>query len=242
MDSFKNPLAHKIEIIFEYLQKNKKQVSLIAAAVLVVGGVIAWHFIHRSIIQVRAHGDFVHAMEYFQAPVVGQGASSISFDTKEFRTKEEKWARVEELFRLGYENNKSSGLASIFLAFQAQALWMQDKQEESISILKQAIDIMPSQDLKSYYRIKLALLQIDSENKKLQDEGLFLLKELAVDEKSVGHDRALYRLGDYFWNKKQFDEARNYWNQLVLKYGKSSKKPSLFVQQAKTKLKLISAK
>lgn len=242
MEFFKNPLMHQLEKLYEYVKNNKKQVSIIAVILLIASGLIPWYFIHKSIVEVRAHRDLVRAMEYFQASVVGPSATSISFDTKEFKTKEEKWTKVEDLFRQGFENNKSSGLASIFLAFRAQALWEQGKQEEAVEVLKNAIDTMPSQELKDSYKIKLALQEIDCENKSLQDDGLSLLKELAINEKSVCHDRALYNLGNYFWHKKQFDEARNYWNQLIIKYGKSAKKPSAFVAKAKEKLKLISVK
>ena len=70
-------------------------------------------------------------------------------------------------------------------------------------------------------------------------EGLGMLKKLALDEKGVAHDLSLYHLGDYYWHKKNFDEARNYWNQLILRYGKDQKYASPWVAAAKEKLVLI---
>jgi TolA-binding protein len=52
----------------------------------------------------------------------------------------------------------------------------------------------------------------------------------------------LYNLGEYYWHAKNFDEAKNYWNQLILKYGKSAQKPSTWVELARPKLKLITSK
>ena len=69
------------------------------------------------------------------------------------------------------------------------------------------------------------------------------MKELSVDEKCVAHDRALYHLGNYYWNNKNFDEAKNYWNQLILvaKYNKDAQYSSQWAQKAREKLQLIDA-
>lgn len=242
MDILKDPIAVVLEKSQKYIVENKKQVLIAVAIFVGFVGIISWYLVTRGQIQVNAHKDFVHAMESFQAPVVGKEVASVSFDTKEFKTKEEKWQKVEELFKRGYEKNKSAGLAPIFLAYQSEALLNQGKNDQAISILKKSIDILSSKEVKSYYQIKLALMQIDFADKKVQADGVDLLKELAVDDKSIAHDRALYYLGDYYWHNKKFEDAKNYWNQLNLKYGKSAKKPSYFVNKAKSKLKLISFK
>jgi len=83
---------------------------------------------------------------------------------------------------------------------------------------------------------------IDSKNQELGKEGLEVLKEIALDSKNPSNDFALYRLGEYFWFAKNYDEAKNYWNQLNVAYGKKSAHPSVWAAQAQTKLKLISTK
>ena len=66
-----------------------------------------------------------------------------------------------------------------------------------------------------------------------------MLKRMAEQDDTISHDTALYRLGEYYWHIKNFKESRNYWNQLLLKYGKSEKYPSPWVSAAKEKLRLI---
>ena len=243
MEYSKDPFANFLEKSCKFITENKEKfiLGLIGVVTLIV--LVAWYMISQGQVQVNAHKDFTYAMEYFNAPVISEkDDSSIDFDTKEFKTKEEKWVKVESLFRKGYEDNKSSGLAPIFLAYQSEALLNMGKNLEAISVLKKAVNLVSSEEVKSYYQVKLALMQIDSDDKNMQNDGLSILKELAVNDKCVANDRALYHLGNYFWNSKKFDEAKNYWNQLVLKYGKSAEKPSFYVSKAKPKLKLISFK
>ena len=239
----KDPFVNLFEKYSKFVIANKEKILIGLAGIVALVVIISWYTIRQGQVQVNAHKDFTYAMEYFSAPVVtDKDEVTIDFDTKEFKTKEEKWTKVENLFRKGYEDNKSSGLAPIFLSYQSEALLNMGKHLDAISILKKAIDLIPSNEVKSYYQVKLALMQIDSEDKKMLSDGIAILKELAVDDKCVAHDRALYQLGNYYWNNKNFDEAKNYWNQLILKYGKSSEKPSFYVSKAKPKLKLISFK
>ncbi|MFH1643674.1 MAG: hypothetical protein ABIA74_00665 [bacterium] len=242
MDITKDPFEQWLGKSYKYIIQNKKLALAVLGGLVVFIVFISWYLIRQGQVQANAHKDFVYAMEYFNAPVVSKESKSVSFDTKEFTSADAKWSKVEELFKRAYENNKSAGLAPIFLAYQSEALLNQDKLKEATDILKKSVGFISDKDLKSYYQVKLALMQIDSGDESLKQGGIAILKELAVNDKCAANDRALYHLGDYYWQNKNFDEAKNYWNQLILKYGKSSLKPSLFAANAKPRLKLISFK
>jgi tetratricopeptide (TPR) repeat protein len=181
-------------------------------------------------------------MEYFEAPIkkADDEKDDLAFmNKKEFRSNEEKWEKVEEVFQKAYENNSSSGVAPLFLAFQAEALTQRGKMAEAVALLRQVIALLSAVEIKDYYRGKLALLLIDTKSEGGVEEGVGILKQLALDDQGVAHDVALYHLGHYYWYMKKFAEARNYWNQLLIKYEKNEEYPSAWVPMAKEKLKLI---
>ena len=127
----------------------------------------------------------------------------------------------------------------MFLVYQAEALVHLGKLKEATDVLRKAIDNMVNEKVKSYFEVKLALMLIDSKKDISVEQGVSLLKKLALKEDNVSHDLVLYNLGEYYWHKKEFGEARNYWNQFLLKYGKAEKNISPFVAAVKDKLKLI---
>jgi hypothetical protein len=159
---------------------------------------------------------------------------------KFFISHKEKWTEVERVFDDAYQKNKGAGIAPIFLAYKSEALLNLGKRDKAIESLNNAVSYMNKRcATRSYYKMKLALMEIDSDNKTLQAKGLQRLKSIALDQNSYAQDMGLYRLGEYSWYKKDFSEAKNYWNQLLLKYGKKTKKPSWWADLAKEKLRLI---
>ena len=236
MKVVRNPLVYYINKCRDYAIKKPKQLLLYVAVVLGFILLMVGYFVHRENVQTRAHVDFTRAMEYFNAPVVGKDSASFSFDRVEFRTREEKWVKVEKVFKDGFKKNNSSGLASSFLAFQSTALLYQGRRSSAINVLSDAIDLCPSKEISDYYRVKLALLKIDDGDR---ENGFKELKLLAANDKSVAHDWVLYEIGSYFWYENKFEEVKNYWGQLEIKYGKSKEKPSGFWIKAKKRLKLI---
>ncbi|MBD3231789.1 tetratricopeptide repeat protein [Candidatus Dependentiae bacterium] len=244
MEFAKNPLIERLQKIYKYGLSHKKEVAL--AALVVVGIIfcaIGYSF-YRVKIQQRAQLAFVEASEYFNARVIPADSKEevLDFNEKVFKTEKDKWVSVAKVFEDAYLQNKSATIAPMFLAYQAEALIRLSDLSKAIKVLKEAIKLMPDSEFKSFYQVKNALIMIDLENNGAQQEGLSILKKFALDQKSSVHDMVLYRLGEYYWNTKNFDEAKNYWNQLILIYGKSSEKPSWWAEQAKPKLKLITSK
>ncbi len=251
-----NHFVHVIKELLEY----KDQLLILALVLIIVGGGYFSYSYYKEGIETNAHATFIECLQYVDARVGDADKKGALEEVESFDTEEQKWIRVEESFRDGYEKHKSSGLAPIFLSYRSEALFNLGKAEEAIKILKQSIKDCSSQELKQLYLVKLALMQMDSDEAEEKEIGIKLLTALTdqvkfaelinkIDSKTslvwginYVHDLALYRLGEYYWFKKNFDLVKNYWNQLLLKYGKNTKTPSSWAALAYDKLKLIESK
>jgi len=117
----------------------------------------------------------------------------------------------------------------------------QGKNEQAIETLDKAVYYIPSTGLKEFYALKLALLKMDSTNEARKKEGFDTLKIMAEKVSDYTHEAALYHMGFYYWNKKNYQEAQNFWRQLITRYGtKEAGKQGGFSDMAKQKLSLIS--
>lgn len=217
-------------------------IALVICAVLGLGSY--FYSSYKVGVNQRAYKAFNECMKYYEAPVVAdQKSDTLDIDTISFSSREEKWEKVTSLFHKAFFDHASSSLAPFFKIFESEALLNQHKQTEAAQALAQGIEGIKDTAIKESYSLKLALIQLDDQsNQSQQEQGLMLLKSLAENIKSTVHDAALFNLGFYYWNKHDFDSAKNYWNQLLLTYGADSKNPSPWAEQAKEKLKLISTK
>lgn len=238
-------IFHKASLVDDVFKKIKENQGLLLVVlgliVAMVGGIYGYSYYKKNR-EESAYRALTLALEYFDAPVKkdGEKAEDMSFlGSKDFKTSDEKWEKVEAVFKKEYEAHKSSGIAALFLAYQSQALVELKKIDDAITVLRAAINTMKSQPVKDYYEIKLALMLVDKGDATLLKEGLDILTQKANKESNVAHDMALYHLGQYYWYEKKYEEARNYWNQLVLKYDKQDRTASPWVTAAKEKLGLI---
>jgi len=192
-------------------------------------------------VQSSAHKAFVESLRYYDASVTGR-PTVMTNGTIEFATDEEKWKKVEDVFKSAYQSHKGAGIAPVFRVYQAEALVNLGKINEAIEMLAAAVKSMPSAELKDFYSLKLALMKMDSPQQGMQQEGFADLKKVAENEKHFANEAGLYFLGYYFWTQKDFTQAKNYWQQLMVKYGlKEAKQSSGFAELVKSRLKLISA-
>jgi|GEM_PF-908420 len=225
-----------VSMVIEY--KKQVIVGIIFAGCLSCV-VVGYHFYKRNL-QVKAHQTLIGALKYYEAPVKVK-RDETDFSSLQFTSEKEKWTKVEEAFRDAYQNYKSSTLAPMFLAYQADALLNLDKHEEALKVLQNAIDLMDNENVADFYRVKLALMQMDSSQENLRQEGFGLLKKLAETQQSIAQEKALYHIGGYYWSQKKYAEAQNYWNQLLLKFDRDPKIPSVYAESVKSKLRLITA-
>lgn len=236
--------SHFDKLMKQILKYKIPTISIILVIGTTVGGFFTYRF-YRGIIERQAQLEFVASMKYFEAPVQKPDlkVDQLSIeDTEIFPSNEEKWAKVEEVFKEGYEKNSSSGIAPLFLAFQSEALINLDRSDEAISVLKKAIGLLRDDTIKDSYQAKLSLMQLDSKDESVQKAGFELLQSMANKSGSLIRDLALYYLGEYYWVKKNFVEAKNYWSTLISEFGEKTKTPSEWAKLAVDKLKLIKAK
>lgn len=217
---------------------------VISAIIFVIGGFYGY-FYYKQAREESAYHALVAVVKYVDAPVKKEAVDQskeedLSFLNKEeFKSFEEKWTKIEEECKENYKVHKSSGIASFFLVYRVQALIELKKLQEAIDVMRVAISKMRNDNVKNHYQIKLALMLIDSKDESSCNEGIELLRKIANAKDSVAQDSALYHLGEYYWYQRRFNEARNYWNQLLLAFDKQEEYASPWVAVAKEKLRLI---
>lgn len=223
------------------VKERQNSILSVIGLLVALGGVMYGYVYYKRIREEKAHRALVESMEYFDAPVKADSSTDqlSILGKKEFKSSDEKWQKVVEVFQKAYKDNSGSGIAPLFLAYESEALIQQGKLADAIKKLRESLAELSSGPVKSYYEVKLALMLIDAKTNESIGEGLKILEKISLDDKNASHDMALYQLGEYFWYNKKFKEAKNYWNQLVLKYGKQEKYSSPWVAVAKEKLRLI---
>ena len=224
----------------------KKMIALLLAMTAISGLGTWWYVWRKNIINQGAHQALIQLEEYANKKIASSDADANDVDSSEFKNKEEKWAALKNAATAAYGKFSSSKLAPFFLAYASQATGEQGNKAEAISTLEKAVNEMSSGDLKDLYRVKLAILKMDSEGDDVS-AGLEVLQSVASESGSGAQALALYRLGEYFWIQKKFDEVKNYWGQLILNYGNpvesqlGTLEPSVWAEKAKSRLELITA-
>ena len=204
---------------------------------LVLGLGVWGYSAYRRSVDEAAHKAFTDALVYFDATVSDEPGSG---DEMTFGTKEEKWQKVATVFKDAYASNSSAGIAPVFAAYEAQAYLELGNSVEAEKLLDSSVPHIANEALRSYYNVKLALIRLDSDSPVIVAQGLKMLEAAAAEDDQAAHAMVLFELGNWHFTKNETDQARNYLEQLDLKYGKSSQNPSQWAEKGKQKLKLIS--
>lgn len=108
--------------------------------------------------------------------------------------------------------NKSSGLAPVFLLEKAALLYSEDKTSESIAVMNQALKAMPSGMLKDLYKIKLCRMMINSKIDSEIASGILELESLSVKSETdpTAKKMVLYFLHIAHWNQRNMEKAKNF--------------------------------
>ncbi|MBD3273006.1 hypothetical protein GF385_01490 [Candidatus Dependentiae bacterium] len=235
----KNPLVDKIEKSLNFIKRNKKMIGFYFLGLIVLIALLVGYLYYKEGLEKRAHKDLLVALRVWNSKVI-KSATNEDLGKGVFSSEKEKWEHADSVLKEKYERNKATGIAPIFLAYRVEALLSLGRIAEAIDVQKLLIKHIPTDsDLRGYNKIKLSLMRIDTGIEKYIKKGLEKLKKLAYEQAEPSKDEALYRLGEYYWDIKNFKEAANYWNQLIIKFGKTSKYPSIWVDIAKPKLKTI---
>ncbi|MFH0898076.1 MAG: tetratricopeptide repeat protein [bacterium] len=233
-----DPVAQKVHSLVDNITNHKEKIIMgIVGVVLFVGALWGYHY-YKNTVQISAHNDFINSLKYYDAPVKTSikdvEAQEIVFDTQQ-----EKWDKVAQVFKQGYDNNRSSTLAPMFRVFYAQALLNNGKTQEALKELQEAVATISVPQLKQAYELQVALIRLDSNDLKDQDRGIEDLKKIAFDQHHTVQGLALYHLGLYDWVNKNFEQAKGYWQQFIVKFGEE-KTLDKEVKIVRSKLDLVS--
>lgn len=235
MDFSTSPVMMRIENAVDWAIKNKTTVFAGLIALGLLGGGIAVYRYMANQARMAAHKELVQLMRMIDEPVkvTGEGADALKGSMEQ-----QKWERVAASAQKNAQEFKGTKLGATFAAIYADALNIQNKHKEAVGVMRQAVDGMSVAAVRDYYQLKLALMLIDQNDEKEKKEGIELLKKISETPKHTAHDRGLYYLGEYFWINKQYAEAKNSWQQFVVKYG-TEKGAGELVDKAKERLELL---
>lgn len=235
MDFSTNPVVVWFENVVDWAINNKTRVLQGIAGFVVLGCVVV---VYRYVAQqtnIAAHKELVQLTRMIEEPlrVSGEAASDVRASLES-----EKWMRIASVAEKNYQEFKGTKIAATFLALRADALNNLGKSDEAIAAMRQAVGAMSVVAVRDYYQLKLALMLMDATNKTAKQEGLDVLTKITANPKHTAHERALFYLGEYFWINRQFAQAKNIWQQFVVKYGTEK---SLFelIEKAKERLELL---
>lgn len=237
MEFSRNPFLAWLDKSVNKCLSYKKQISIGLAATVLISGLGVGYLFYKERANTAAYKDFVTALKYYDGVVVASQDRFNDPSVKYFTTEQDKWTQAENIFNQGYQKHSRSNLGCMFLAFRAEALLNLSKGDEALALFSEAINKMPNNDVKDYYKVKVALIKMD----KKDSQGFEELQKLANNESSIANDLALYKLGAYYWNQKKFKEAKEYWQRLLVKTsGGKAGHISPFAQEIKEKLSLFS--
>lgn len=189
---------------------------VIAVALFAAAGAAGYGYLEYNGYRVRAaHKAYIDGMRYVNGTVDGKKTKNFDFEAVSFPTETEKWQKVEAVFDEHYKNFKSTSLAGLFLLQKAEAVRLQGKQAEAAALVEEAANMLPSKELGLAYQVKHALMLMDMDDAAHVEKGIQELKALALQEKSAVRDQALYRLGEYYWAKKDFAAAKGYFEKVA---------------------------
>lgn len=234
MDQYKTFVERIIDRVFEY----RREVMLGCALVVVASGSVFGYFWYKDHLSRQAHRLYAHGVELQKARVVGADYSKGVFETA-FNSEEEKWTAVADAFGKAYEQYPHVGIGVMAGVAQAQAFVRLGKIEEARTLYTNVLPRITSPELRALYTLTVAQMNIDSGDESLIQSGVSMLAQLAGKKESAVHDTALYQLGLYYWYNNDFQNAQNYWNQLVMTYDKSGADDSVWVSQAQERLALL---
>lgn len=139
-----------------------------------------------------------------------------------------------------YAAHKRSAVAPYIGLLAVDAELKLGKHEEAVAGMDQLVAATAHNKIAGdLFKIKQALLMIDSANPNTQEAGFKNLALLADNTDNPHRDYALYQLGLYHWNNNDVQNARVAWQELVESQEVELRAPSPWVEGAAEKLATI---
>lgn len=238
MDFSSNPIIIWLDNTAEFFKKHQRVVilGLTGIALASAAGTAYWYY--KGYVREQSHKAFVEALKYYDG-TIGATPSSTQ-DQLTFANEEEKWTKTAQAFNQAHSDYSSSELAPLCKVMEAEAFLNLGQTDKAHALLESSVDAINNDAMRDFYRIKLALIKIDTEKETEIQKGINILKTLSDNAQSPAHESALYYLGAYYWTKKEFNQARNCWQMLLVKYGAAdTKHQSTYAEKVKEKLALL---
>ncbi len=235
-----NSFAAWLDITLDKMLRYRTHVVAgLVGVVLLIAGSIGFNWYWNGM-QESAQKEFVELARYFEAPVVVGSPTRTEGESLQFASEQEKWAFIAQSYEKAYSRLKRTGVGPMFKVYEADALLTLGKHDDALAALELAVRDVKSREVQDFLKLKVALVRLDGA--KSTEAGLAALKTLAADTDSFAHEAALYNLGFYYFAAHDVAQAKNYWQQLMVKYGmQDAKYPSTVAEQVRGKLKLISS-
>jgi len=236
-----NPIVYFYYKSKEFVSENWRTVLIFAAVVLLaVVGIFAmiWHNRWKEF---KAYDDFVVLEKYRTAPITkdAQELMKKKIDEKKFGSFEEKWNQVKETAERFSKSAARTSLSFHFSSVQSEAAVYLDNFGLALEKSEEAMNKSRVDEMRKLFQVRTSALKLDSKDSVVVNEGISELKKVATDDQNPFADFALYILGEYFWHIQKFDEVKNYWGLLKIKYGKSTEHKSSYWKSAEKRYKTI---
>jgi hypothetical protein len=189
--------------IKDFFERYYKELFIAGGCLLVVGLSIYFYSAYRITNQERAQLAFAQSIQ----------------EMKHSEKNPELWPNVSLAAKTAYRSHSDSAFAPYFLALESQAAARQSDNKEALAYAEQTIAHMSSSSPFYYlYKIRLALIKLDSDDVAIQTQGYNELKELAYDKNNPAADEALYYLGAYYKANNDETHVREAWQTLINNY------------------------
>ena len=204
---------------FKYLKYAMTGLAIVLGTGICYGGYHLYRVYQEKIAQKHLFNDMQH---YYQK----DGGPTLS--------------SLEQTFQDGATYYHNTSLGAYFRTFYAETLLRQNKQEQGLTVLSNAIESMPLNDpLKPLFLLKKYRVMIDSSDAQVRDKGLEGLVHSSNDEANICADAASYFLGDYYWAHNDHAEAQKIWQDMIDKYSFEKVMQSPWVSRAQARLKKV---
>jgi len=180
--------------------------ALVLLVFCATGGFVGWRS-YRNHCEAKAHKAYLGVVQLVNMDVKKAKGS--------FASDQEKHEAVVSAGDLFMAQHASSSFAPTVLGFMAHSLSDLGKKDDARLKMHAAEKACNSSDMRQVYSLSAALMDIDASDAAVQEQGVADLKSLAKNTASPVCDAALFYLGEYFWSKQNYQEARLWWAQLV---------------------------
>ncbi len=155
---------------------------------------------------------------------------------------QEGWLQVATQFNNGATTHAGTTLAPYFNLYQAEALLRAGNGQEARAAMNSVIDKLSNNaPFANLFKIKRALMMLDAQDEKVQQDGLADLIVIARDKNAAYNDTALFYLGKYYWATNNVAQAQETWQDLVLSQRQEKLAPSPWASVVEPYLKQIAA-